>query len=150
MEIINKSKAIEWLEMHREAVENKVDHLILPGVIGEFEINTINYIIDALQSMGSADLISRRNAIETVGDWMVKEFGYLDLNRAERLIDAIEALTSSEPKTEWIPVSERLPKCEQEVLICTEKKIVGRDVCIDSIVTPAIYEDGTMLEVESI
>ena len=54
-----------------------------------------------------------------------------------------------EPKTGWIPVSERLPKCEQEVLICTEKKLVGRDAYIDSIVTPAIYEDGTMLEVES-
>ena len=54
------------------------------------------------------------------------------------------------PKTgEWIPVSERLPKCEQEVLICTEKKVVGRDAYIDSIVTPAIYEDGTMLEVAS-
>lgn len=42
------------------------------------------------------DLISRQDAIETVGDWMVKEFGYLDLNRGERLIDAIEALPSAE------------------------------------------------------
>lgn len=50
---------------------------------------------------------------------------------------------------EWIPVSERLPKCEQEVLICTKKKLVGRDVYIDSIITPAIYEDGTMLENDS-
>ena len=55
----------------------------------------------------------------------------------------------AEPKTGWIPVNERLPKCEQEVLICTEKKLVGKDACIDSIITPAIYEDGTMLEVES-
>ena len=60
-----------------------------------------------------------------------------------------EVLNRTKPKTEWIPVSERLPKCEQEVLICTEKKLVGKDACIDSIVTPAIYEDGTMLEVES-
>ena len=50
---------------------------------------------------------------------------------------------------EWIPVSERLPECEQEVLICTEKKLVGKDAYIDSIVTPAIYEDGTMLENDS-
>ena len=49
----------------------------------------------------------------------------------------------------WIPCSERLPECEQEVLICTEKKLVGKDAYIDSIITPAIYEDGTMLEVES-
>lgn len=57
-----------------------------------------------------SELISRQDAIETVGDWMVKEFGYLDLNRGERLIDAFEALPSAEPKTGWIPVSERLPE----------------------------------------
>lgn len=56
----------------------------------------------------------------------------------------IEAL-----QDDWIPVSERLPECEQEVLICTEKKILGKDACIDSIITPAMYEDGTMLEIES-
>ena len=50
----------------------------------------------------------------------------------------------------WIPVTEHLPKCEQEVLICTEKKLVGKDAYIDSIVTPAIYEDGTMTENDSI
>lgn len=51
--------------------------------------------------------------------------------------------------TGWIPVSERLPECEQEVLICTEKKILGKDAYIDSIITPAMYEDGTMLEIGS-
>ena len=51
--------------------------------------------------------------------------------------------------SEWIPCSERLPECEQEVLICTEKKLVGKNAYIDSIVTPAIYEDGTMPEVHS-
>lgn len=50
----------------------------------------------------------------------------------------------------WIPVTERLPKCEQEVLICTEKKILGKNAYLDSIVTPAIYEDGTMRENDSI
>ena len=49
----------------------------------------------------------------------------------------------------WIPCSERLPECEREVLICTKKKIVGKNAYIDSIITPAIYEDGTMLENDS-
>ena len=63
----------------------------------------------------------------------------------EQAADAIEELQ----KPKWISVTERLPKCEQEVLICTEKKRVDRDAYIDSIVTPAIYEDGTMRENES-
>lgn len=58
------------------------------------------------------------------------------------------ALYGALPK--WIPVTKELPECEQEVLICTEKKLVGRDAYIDSIVTPAIYEDGTMRENDSI
>ena len=54
----------------------------------------------------------------------------------------------------WIPVTERLPKCEQEVLICTKKKTYiheksGFEWCVNPIVTPAMYEDGTMLEVDS-
>lgn len=48
---------------------------------------------------------------------------------------AIAALES----TRWIPVSERPPECEQEVMICTKKAVV----------TSAIYEDGTIPEVDS-
>lgn len=43
-----------------------------------------------------SDLISRADAIEAVGEWMQKEYGYLDLNRAERLIDALSALPSAD------------------------------------------------------
>ena len=54
----------------------------------------------------------------------------------------------------WIPVSERLPECEQEVLICTKKKVyvskkTGMEWYEESVITPALYEDGTMLEVDS-
>lgn len=54
----------------------------------------------------------------------------------------------------WIPVSERLPECEQEVLICTMKKVyvsrkTGMEWCEEPIITPALYEDGTMLEINS-
>jgi hypothetical protein len=54
----------------------------------------------------------------------------------------------------WIPCSERLPECEQEVLICTERKVYvnknsGSKWVLESVITPALYEDGTMLEVNS-
>ena len=64
--------------------------------------------------------------------------------------DIKHAPTISQPITmKWIPCSERLPDCEQEVLICTEEKLIGHNPYIDSIVTPAIYEDGTMPECDS-
>lgn len=62
-------------------------------------------------------------------------------------IKALEGKDTNVPT--WIPVSERMPTCEQEVLICTKVKLVGKDAFIDSIITPAFYEDGTMLENDS-
>lgn len=62
-----------------------------------------------------SDLISRADAIEAVGEWMQKEYGYLDLNRAERLIDALSALPSAE--AEWILCSERLPEVGEICLL---------------------------------
>ena len=56
---------------------------------------------------------------------------------------AIKALE----QTRWIPVSERLPMCEQEVLICAERRSISGK--IKTIITTAIYEDGTMLENKS-
>ena len=57
---------------------------------------------------------------------------------------------SSEIPNGWIPCTpETMPECEQEVLICTKKKVVGKNAYIDSIITPALYEDGTMLEIDS-
>lgn len=67
----------------------------------------------------------------------------------DTVISVLHDAPTVEPR-QWIPVSEGLPKCEQEVLICTEKKIVGKNAYIDSIVTPAIYEDGTMRENDSV
>ena len=51
---------------------------------------------------------------------------------------------------QWIPCSERLPQCEQEVLICTKKNVFGNGAYLKAIITPAIYEDGTMRETKSI
>ena len=65
------------------------------------------------------DLISRQDAIETVGDWMIREFGYLDPNRQERLIDALEARPSADwPRGEWLDTEfEKIKRCSR---CCTE------------------------------
>lgn len=47
----------------------------------------------------------------------------------------------------WIPVSERLPRPEDEVLVTTIRRYVDGDCRY--IVIPAIYEDGTVLECDS-
>ena len=72
------------------------------------------------------------------------------------LLGMVAALGDKHGKTaqQWIPCSERLPECEQEVLICTKKKIYisknsGLEWLEEPIITPALYEDGTMLEVNS-
>lgn len=91
------------------------------------------------------NLISRQAAIDAVKnllDSMIETdtIGFYEIEYALFEVPSAQ---------QWIPVSERLPKCEQEVLICTKKKLVGRDAYMDSIITPAIYEDGTMLENDS-
>ena len=64
-------------------------------------------------------------------------------------ISDVKHAPTIDPEPHWIPCNERMPECEQEVLVCTETKLLGKDAYIDSIITPAIYEDGTMTEVES-
>lgn len=49
--------------------------------------------------------------------------------------------------TQWIPCSERLPKAEQEVLVLTRRK---KGDGFRYIVTSGFYEDGTVLENDSI
>lgn len=66
----------------------------------------------------------------------------------------LNALPSAQPDPKWIPCRERMPECEQEVLICTMKKVYvsrksGMEWYEEPIITPALYEDGTMLEVNS-
>ena len=56
----------------------------------------------------------------------------------------INKMPSVKPQTRWIPVSERLPLCEQEVLICTQSRSISGEAKF--IITSAIYEDGNMRE----
>lgn len=79
----------------------------------------------------------------------VEKLKNASLEAVEELICCGDIIDVELPLDEWIPVSERLPKCEQEVLICTKKKLVGRDAYMDPVITPAMYEDGTMLENDS-
>lgn len=56
-------------------------------------------------------------------------------------------LEDVEPVQKWIPVSERLPKPEEEVIATAIRRY--KDGGHREIVTPAIYEDGTVLECDS-
>lgn len=138
--IENELKDMEAMNMAIEALQQ---------VTGKLK-NRCNSLLTAdsdecKEQKSKLDLVSIQMAIEHWG----RSSGNLTNDQIAELQREIESLPSAEPKTGWIPVSEKLPKCEQEVLICTEKKLVGKDAYIDSIVTPAIYEDGTMLEVGS-
>lgn len=73
---------------------------------------------------------------------------------ADSFEDIIDALPPAQPESKWIPCRERMPECEQEVLICTMKKVYvsrksGMEWYEEPIITPALYEDGTVLEVNS-
>lgn len=85
----------------------------------------------------------------------VEEFRSAGLEGVEQLI-AEGAMCDVEiaERHDWILCSERMPECEQEVLICTHKRTwvsrkTGMEICEEPIITPALYEDGTMLEVDS-
>ena len=58
-----------------------------------------------------------------------------------------EESAKPEVQNQWIPVSERLPDPEEEVLVTAIQKY--KDQGRRYIVTPAIYEDGKVLECNS-
>ena len=66
--------------------------------------------------------MTRDEAIEYIKAWLTDEYA---LNGSDRIVleMAIEAL--SEPKTEWIPVSEALPSKGQVVLDIDDKETWG-------------------------
>ena len=106
----------------------------------------------------SDDLIKRSDVIKFLNDYLDDCYRVSRRKYEKTMLDAIsmdfEAVITDIPAVEtkqggWIPCSEGKPKCEQEVLVCTEKKLLGENAYIDSIITPAIYEDGTMPEDES-
>ena len=68
-----------------------------------------------------SDLISRQDAIDALGEeppvWCDGDDEIAERNQWRRDKAAIESLPSAEPKTGWIPVSERLPEDIKPVII---------------------------------
>ena len=103
-----------------------------------------------------ADAVSREVAIDAVQS--IERLATMTDNDAVVRMSAVEyvlyRLPSVQPEPQWIPCNERMPECEQEVLICTIKRVyvskkTGMEWCKEPVITPAIYEDGSMLEVNS-
>ena len=91
---------------------------------------------------------------DAVIDEIKSIYKWHDTVTQDRLIEHVNNLPPVQPEQRWIPCSERLPECEQEVLICTKKKVyvskkTGMEWHEESVITPALYEDGTMLEADS-
>lgn len=59
-----------------------------------------------------SDLIDRKAAIEAMEK---SEYGYLW--ECEQVINVVKELPSAKPEREWIPVSERLPENNKDVLV---------------------------------
>lgn len=54
---------------------------------------------------------------------------------------------SEVPSNEWIPVKDRLPVCEEKVLVQAIRTFKGGDTM--TIITTGMYEDGTISECDS-
>lgn len=103
-----------------EAIE--VLKKIQRGMIAPSEhTDAIDMAIKALQAKTDGDLISRSDAIDALGEepeiWNDTEEEWAYRNAWVEHISAIKSLPSAEPKTGWIPVSERLPENSGCVLI---------------------------------
>ena len=98
-------------------------------------------IFETLKKYGK----SKNNAIaEAIKDFNeFKTSGYIQSKRPSsgNIEVAIQAL-QAQAERRWIPVSERLPKNEERVLICADRK--RYDGKIMQIRTTAMYEDGTV------
>ena len=109
--------------------------------------------LPSAQAEPCEDTVSRQRLLSDLKELVVAWEKYPvmaeQIKGVEAAIGYVETIPTAQPEPPWIPCSERMPECEQEVLICTKIKLVGKDAYIDSIITPALYEDGTMLENES-
>ena len=91
-----------------------------------------------------SDLISRQDVIQTFIDWGLKEFGYHDLMRNERFIDAIKVLPSAESKCgKWILCSKDLPTAYGEYMVTVLTNPSNNPITTTSYYDAMIKEFGT-------
>ena len=65
-----------------------------------------------------SDLIRKQNAIDAALTFLVEYCGAaFDEDMQMMLREKLDALPSAEPEQKWIPVSERLPEDENEVIV---------------------------------
>ena len=108
----------------------------------------ISDAIQTLQTEPCEDAIKREAVLNTLDEMDA----VLDENRTvesykELLKACYKELLPVKPKARWIPVSERKPLCEEEVMIRALRKTFGgkREI----IITTAMYEDGTIRDCDS-
>lgn len=79
-----------------------------------------------------SDLISRQDAVSEIDEWIQMATGNgTDMAIKDFLSflkERIESLPSAEPKTGWIPVSERLPEKDGSYLVCMNWDYRNMDV----------------------
>lgn len=93
-------------------------------------------------------MTDREKLIELIGQ--VQYLGGLELALADHLLANGVRLESkqatSDESKRWIPVSERLPEPETEVLVLAERKLYSaktQSQTIRHVITTGMYEDGT-------
>lgn len=82
-----------------------------------------------------------------ISEAATEDCGYSPLTKVISEEEVNRILAEEEKTGGWIPVTERLPDPETEVLITARRKYKSGG-CVD-IITTALYEDGNMLECDS-
>ena len=82
------------------------------------EADCVRAVIETLEQEPCNDCISRKEALKGV-DMLCLETSYDN----EKVADMIRDLPPVSPKQDWIPVAERLPEDEEDVLFQYEKTI---------------------------
>lgn len=91
-----------WNTLHKECHK----------VVTEENYDIIKKAIQALEQEPCEDTVSRKAVLELIESW------WLGHTKEDDLATEVKALPPVTPTQRWIPVTERLPEEEQEVLFC--------------------------------